>query len=258
MKISPHCCRPDRVDSRDTSPATSRNGMRVPHVDLYADEATETQFGYSGFSLSATLPGPGVYRVRAFGLDPLAGDFRASNPRDFSVQPTPRMSIDRPGTGTVASFFPIQGWAIDAGAGSGSGVDLVQIYAYPNPGSGQAPLFLGTASYGGYRPDVAAAFGNAFGYSAYTLTASLGAGYYQVVVFAHSYVTASWSQAHSVYVTVLAGVSATIAPSEGATVGQPFGLTGWAFDASAASGNGVPFVHASISMVEGGRSGSAK
>jgi len=132
------------------------------------------------------------------------------------------------------------------------------VYAYPNPGSGQAPLFLGTASYGYYRSDEAAAYGNAFGYSAYTLTASLGAGYYQVVVFAHSYVTASWSQAHSVYVTVLAGVSATIAPSEGAMVGQPFGLTGWAFDASAASGNGVPFVHASISMVEGGRSGSAK
>lgn len=203
------------------------------------------QFGPSGFTMGATLPGPGVYRVRAFGYDPLGGTWYPSNPRDFTVQPTPRMNIDTPApSGSVAAWFPVQGWAIDAGAGSGTGVDTIHVYAYPNPGSGQPAIFLGAATYGGYRSDVAATFGSQFGNSGFGLTANLGAGYYQVVVYAHSTVTASWSQAQSAYVTVVTGVQAAIdAPGEGATVGQPFGLTGWALDASSSSGNGVPFLH---------------
>ena len=91
------------------------------------------------------------------------------------------MSVDVPESGTVASSFVIGGWAIDAGAGSGTGVDVVQVWAYPNPGSGQDPVFVGTAAYGGSRPDVGAAYGTQFTPSAYSLTASLPAGYYQVV-----------------------------------------------------------------------------
>ena len=121
------------------------------------------------------------------------------------------------------------------------------MYAYPNPGSGQPAIFLGAATYGGYRSDVAGSFGGQFGNSGYGLSASLGAGYYQVVVYARSTVTASWSQAQSVYVTVAAGVHAAIeTPAASATVGQPFNLTGWALDASSSSGNGVPFMHAYV------------
>jgi hypothetical protein len=138
----------------------------------------------------------------------------------------------------------VSGWAIDAGAGSGTGVDVVQMYAYPNPGSGQAAIFLGTATSGGSRPDIGAAYGSQFTPSGYGLYATLGAGYYQVVVYAHSSVTASWSQAQSVYVTVDTGVMAAIdTPTANQTVGQPFTLAGWALDASSSSGNGVPFLH---------------
>jgi hypothetical protein len=152
-----------------------------------------SQFGSSGYSLAAVLPGPGVYRIRAFGYDPLGATWYASNPRDFTVQATPRMNIDVPANGTVASWFWVSGWAIDAGAGSGTGVDVVQMYAYPNPGSGQAAMFLGTATYGGSRPDIGAAYGSQFTPSGYGLYATLGAGYYQVVVYAHSSVTqAAW------------------------------------------------------------------
>ena len=185
-----------------------------------------------------------MYRVRAFGWDPLAGAWQPSNPRDFTVEPTPPMNLDTPVNGTVASTFTLQGWAIDAGAGSGTGVSHVNIHAFPNPGSGQPDIFLGTATYGSNRPDVATAFGAQFAASGFYLTASLNPGYYQVVAYAFSTVTNTWSQAQSVYVTVAAGVYAAIdTPAESATVGQPFSLTGWALDASSSSGNGVPFLH---------------
>jgi hypothetical protein len=208
--------------------------------------AEGSQFGPSGFSLPATLPGPGTYLVRAFAQDTLLGGFFPTNGRTFTVGPTPRMNIDAPVTGTVAAHFLIGGWAIDVGAGSGTGVDAVQVYAYPNPGSGQPPIFLGTATYGGSRPDIGAAFGSQFTNSGYGLAVAntLAAGYYQLMVSAHSTVTGTWSQAQSVYVNVATGVMAAIdAPGVNATVGQPFIVTGWALDASAPSGNGVPVLH---------------
>jgi YD repeat-containing protein len=202
------------------------------------------QFGPSGFDAALTLPGPGVYRLRARGYDPLGGTWYASNPRDITVQATPRMWLDTPANGTVASWFTLAGWAIDAGAASGTGVDYVHVYAYPNPGSGQPVIFLGTASYGAYRSDVAAAYGAPFGPSGFGLTANLAAGYYQVIVYAHSSVTATWSQAQSAYVTVSSAVVASIdIPTDNQTVGQPFVIGGWAVDTAAASGNGVPVLH---------------
>jgi hypothetical protein len=205
------------------------------------------QFGPSGFTMIATLPGPGVYRIKVKANDPLAGDWLWSNGRNMTVEPTPRMWIDTPVDGVVSSTFTVQGWAIDGGSGSGTGVDTIHIYAYPNPGSGQQPIFLGAAIYGAARPDVASAYGAQFSPSGYSLTANLAAGSYQVVVYARSTVTYTWSQAMSRYVTVASGIYASIdAPLENATVGQPFGVTGWAVDASAPSGNGVPFMHAYV------------
>jgi hypothetical protein len=156
------------------------------------------------------------------------------------------MNIDAPGSGNVAAHFLIGGWAIDAGAGSGTGVDAVQVYAYPNPGSGQPAIFLGTATYGASRPDVAAAFGAQFQHSGYGLAVAhaLSAGPDQITVSAHSSVPGTWNQAQSVTVTVATGVMAAIdTPAANATVGQPFSVTGWALDASAPTGNGVPVLH---------------
>jgi hypothetical protein len=120
----------------------------------------------------------------------------------------------------------------------------VHVWAYPNPGSGQAPVFVGAAGYGGSRPDVGTAFGSQFTPSAFSLTASLAAGYYQVVVYAHSTVTGTFNQSQSVYLFVGANVVMAIdTPAEEATVSQPFSLSGYAFDASAPTGTGVPFVH---------------
>jgi hypothetical protein len=58
-------------------------------------------------------------------------------------------------------------------------------------------VFLGAATYGVSRPDVAAAFGSRFLNSGYTLnvTTNLAPGTYTLVVFARSTVTGTFSNA---------------------------------------------------------------
>jgi hypothetical protein len=41
--------------------------------------------------------------------------------------------------------------------------------SYPNPGSGTAPIYVGSGSYGSARPEVAAAYGSRFLNSGYSL-----------------------------------------------------------------------------------------
>ncbi len=163
-----------------------------------------SQFTSSGFDLRVTGLPAGVYQLAIFAHSRIAGSF--NNVRTVtvtvSVQP-PRMSIDVPSSnGTAATAFTVAGWAIDGNAASGSGVDAVHVWAYPNPGSGAAPRFVGVATLGFNRPDVAAAFGPAGTASGYGLAASLPAGVYDLVVFAHSSVTGTFNNSQIVRVTI--------------------------------------------------------
>jgi hypothetical protein len=114
--------------------------------------------------------------------------------------PQPRVWIDLPATGSVSEPFIVAGWALDAAATAGTGVDLAQIYAMPDVGPA---IFLGTAAYGGTRPDVGTAFGSHFTNSGYGLVASdLPAGHYQIAVFAHDTVLGGFAPAALRDVTV--------------------------------------------------------
>ncbi len=158
--------------------------------------------------------------------------------------PNPQMNVDAPANGNVFPTFTIAGWAADLGAESGSGVDAVHIYAYPNPGSGQAPIFLGAASYGISRSDIASAFGAQFTASGYSMTVnSLAPGPYLLVVNAHSTVSGIFQQATRT-ITVQPGTLMAIdTPAAGSSVAQPFALSGWALDMQAPSGTGVDTLH---------------
>lgn len=76
-----------------------------------------------------------------------------------------------------------------------AGVDEIHVYACPNYGSGEPCLWVGVASYGQYRPDVAAYFGHErFTYSGYALSVnSLTPGSYLLVVYARSTVTGTFN-----------------------------------------------------------------
>ncbi len=164
----------------------------------------------------------------------------------------PLMGINAPASGSVVGRpFSLIGWAIDLGAPAGTGVDAVHVYAYPPTGS---PQFLGAATYGLPRSDVAGAFGAQFANAGYSLSIStLGSGTYTIAVFARSTVTGTFNQAQTVVVTVPASdpLMAVERPTPGAAVGQAFTVSGWAVDRGSTTGAGVDVVHVYVSAVLG-------
>jgi len=111
--------------------------------------------------------------------------------------------MNEPGTmSNRARYVCATRLAIDAAASGGSGVDWIDVWAYPNPGSGTPPRYIGSATLGFARPDVAAVFGPAGAASGYALTATLPPGVYDIAVFAHSRVTNTFNNYQVVRVTV--------------------------------------------------------
>jgi hypothetical protein len=161
--------------------------------------------------------------------------------------PAPFLSVDTPGGGSLTLPFTVGGWALDLGAATGAGVDAVHVYAYPNPGSGTPAIFLGAASYGGARPDVAVLFGTQFTNSGFGLqVTSLTPGTYQLVVFMRSTVTGTFPASRTVTVTIVSPQPdpqmMIDAPADGREV-QPFRVGGWAVDLGATTGTGVDAIH---------------
>ena len=157
----------------------------------------------------------------------------------------PRMAIGAPTTGaTLAQPFYMSGWAIDQSAPSGSGVDTVHVWAFPSGGG--SPSFVGAASYGAMRPDVASLFGASFSNSGWSLPIrGLAPGTYTLQAYAHSTVTGTFNQNQGVAgVVVQANPQLVIdAPAPASTLVQPFNLGGWALDFAAATGTGVDAIH---------------
>ncbi len=72
-----------------------------------------------------------------------------------------QVAIDEPQSQQdVGQPFLLAGWAADLDAATGTGIDTLHVWAYPSTGG--APVFLGTPTLGGVRPDVAAVHGDQF------------------------------------------------------------------------------------------------
>jgi hypothetical protein len=107
---------------------------------------------------------------------------------------TPRSQQD------LAQPFALGGWAADLDAAVGNGIDTLHVWAYPLTGG--APIFLGTASDGGARPDVAAILGDQFGESGFGMSVQgLTPGHYDLAVFAWSNVTGAFAVPSIVRIT---------------------------------------------------------
>jgi len=146
-------------------------------------------------------------------LRSVAQPFRAANPIACHRQEVrivlnpkasgrvgPQVTIDTP-TSDTAQPFAIAGWAVDLDQDFGSGIDAVHVWAYPLAGGG--PVFLGAATYGGARPDVAALHGDRFKASGYGLTVEgLTHGNYDLAVFGRSTATGGFAPAKTVRITV--------------------------------------------------------
>jgi hypothetical protein len=95
-----------------------------------------------------------------------------------------QLAIDVPAADSTSSMTTVAGWACHTGA-SDPGVDAVEVWLFPLPtGDWQ---YLGAATIGIQRDDVAAAMGGNCHYSGYSLsTSNLHAGLSQVWVFARN------------------------------------------------------------------------
>ncbi len=101
----------------------------------------------------------------------------------------------------VGQPFAIAGWAIDLDDAVGTGIDTLHVWAYPLAGGD--PVFVGAATYGGARPDVAALHGTRFKSSGYSLTVQgLTPGNYDLAVFGWSTAAGGFAPAKTVRVTV--------------------------------------------------------
>lgn len=162
------------------------------------------QFGGAGYGIAVKGLPPAVYQIVAFAHSTVTGTFADARTVTVQVNANPRMSVDTPGNNqAVGNPFLVAGWATDLAAASGTGVGAVQVWAYPNPGSGAPARFLGSATLGGIRPDVAAFLGPNAQQSGYGLMVSgLPAGVYDIAVFMQSTVVGTFTNSQAVRVTV--------------------------------------------------------
>jgi hypothetical protein len=166
----------------------------------------------------------------------------------YTVPGPSSLELNGPTNGaTLNPPFTVIGWALNTTAPSGTGVDTVHVYAFP--GGGGAGIFVGVATYGLSRPDVAAVFGSQFTNSGFSLTAggSLAPGPYMLAVYGHNAMTGTFDVVRTVNITIAPPLSNPFidldSPREGFVVNSSFEVGGWALDAGAPSGTGVDAVH---------------
>ena len=177
--------------------AASYGSWRPDVAGLYGE-----QYRDCGYSKSVASLGGGFYRLVVYARSTVTGIWEA---RAGTIEvPALLMAVDTPVEGSrVDQPFLVAGWAIDRQAASGTGVDAVHVYAYPADGSGAptgaSPVFLGAASYGSWRPDVAGLFGEQIRDCGHQMDAGgLGGGFYNLVVYARSAMTGMWDAANQV------------------------------------------------------------
>jgi hypothetical protein len=141
--------------------------------------------------------------------------------------------------------FAISGWALDAVATASAGIDTVHVWAYPLS-TGGSPIFLGVATIGGARPDVATAFGGSqFTNSGFFLSVrGLVPGDYLLATYAYVHATGRFDVVRTANVRIISSVLLAIdTPGANSTVDRPFLVGGWVFDGAAVSGNGIDALH---------------
>jgi hypothetical protein len=165
------------------------------------------RFAASGYHFTVSGAGPGDYVLGVYAHSTATNSFSLVTQQRFTISGTALLAIGGPSAESTISRSPfsVNGWSIDRSAASGTGVDALHVYAYPNPGSGQAALFLGVATQGIARSDVASLYGDRYLNSGYELPvdgASLAPGVYDIVVWSHSTASGTFNAAAVVRVRI--------------------------------------------------------
>jgi subtilisin len=223
----------------------SGTSLAAPHVAGAWAVLKQRRPGASVAEIRAALRGTGL---------PIADERSAGSPvfpriridQAIAALTTTLIALDTPTwSSVVAPSFTVAGWALDPSAAAGTGVDAVHVWAFPTVGG--SPVFLGSAPYGGSRPDVGAVFGARFSDSSFHLIApGLPPGTYHVAVYAHSTLNGAFDASAGAIVTVRPPGNPAMhidTPVQGAALDTPFIVAGWAIDLDAVSGPGVDAIH---------------
>jgi FG-GAP-like repeat len=174
-------------------------GVRVAVGDVTGDRHAEVIVG-SGPGMTATVrvfdgvTGAQMNEVQPYGGN-VGGVFVAT------AVPVNRMALDLPTPGaTVGLPFVVGGWAFVSDPAD-AGVSLIDVWAVPVGGG--TPTYLGQATLGDTRPDVAAIFGNQYAHAGFSMIVpALPAGNYDIAVSALSRVTGTFQIMRVVRITV--------------------------------------------------------
>jgi glucose/arabinose dehydrogenase len=194
--------------------------------------------------------GAALRMVSSFGVD-AAGELYAVNYGDGTIirlraapttPPPAFVHVENPPNGgRVRQPFTITGYALDPGAPN-AGINTIHVWAFSSTGQAR---FVGVATYGGSRPDVAALYGPQFTPTGYTIPVKgLVPGDYLIGLYAWVNATQNFTAMGSLAVTVEpSGVLTVDVPTMGSTVDRDFMIAGWAIDPAAVSGSGVATIH---------------
>jgi hypothetical protein len=236
----------------DRNPESDVQGYVISYGTASRAYRTEVNVGNQTsftFTLNPGTPTTYYFVVQAYNAISRSG---YSAEVSTTVAPTsPVLTIDRPLQDSVLpGDMLLSGWAIDRASTSGPGVNAVHVYAYP--AGGGAATFLGVASYGAARGDVAAAFGPQFVNSGYSLPIPhLAPGVWDIAFYARSTVENAFNIVRTRRVTVYDRNSApppsnTVVtidmPTSFSSVGNVLSVGGWAIDTRPSTGTGVNLV----------------
>ncbi|MDQ3486947.1 MAG: Ig-like domain-containing protein [Acidobacteriota bacterium] len=165
-----------------------------------------------------------------------------------------RTSIETPPHGAGLPLpFDLTGWTIEQDArvpqAFHSGVVFGHLYDHP---VGGPAVFLGAIGTANRRPDIAAIYGERYAFSGFSKRIGrLSAGAHTLVVYSLSRNDGQFFGS-AVNVTVRREPQIVIdSPAQGATVNQPFKLSGWAADTTVPVGSGVDMVRVSARRGDG-------
>jgi len=165
-----------------------------------------SRFTGSGFSVTGAAIPPGTYNLAVYARSIITGTFNNAQVVRITVEAppsNPRMWVDYPQElSNLSENIFMAGWAIDLNAANNTGMDAVHVWGFPQDGS--APILVGVAELGQWRPDVGAAFGSAkFNNSGWSVRGTLPRGQmYTLVAYAHSSVANAWVSVFNVVIRV--------------------------------------------------------
>ncbi len=194
--------------------------------------------------------GASLRLISSFGID-ANGEIYALNYGDGTIialraaVAAPRPPVvqveNPPNGGHVRQPFTISGYALDPSA-QDAGISTIHVWAFSSTGQAR---FVGVATYGGSRPDVAAIYGPQFAQTGYSIPVrGLVPGDYLIGLYAWVNATQNFTAMGSLAITIEpAGILTVDVPASGNDVERNFIVAGWAIDPAAISGSGVSTIH---------------